>query len=70
MEFEQRRVKAAGSEDDGSVRMLRETIFESLAEAAAAVRAVFAFTGYCFALLNTLWWTVNWIPCAAGLRRR
>ena len=50
--------------------MLRKAIFGSLAEAAAAVRAVFAFAGCCFALFNTLWSTVNWIACAAELVRK
>ena len=58
-----------GSEDDGGMRMLREAIFGSLAEVAAAVRAVLAF-GDCFALFHTLWSTVKWIVCPAGLVRR
>ena len=61
-------VWTAGREDSGP----RETIFEPLtvAVAVAAVRAVFALAVCCFALFNTLWSTVNWIACAAGLVRR
>ena len=59
-------------EDDTGVKTLREAVvgFLALAAAAAALRAVFAFAVCCFALFNTLWSTVNWIACAAGLVRR
>jgi len=59
------------SEDDTGVKTLEEAVLAFLASAAAAaVRAVFAFAVCCFALFNTVWSTVNWIACAAGLVRR